>query len=120
VDTNGTHQEQAMSSHNHPSTEQDWPTYAAPPNPSAAEPNPPAAAEATLPNAHAGHQSGHDGHQGGHGGHKWMMLLMCLPLVLIGIWSFASGGGFTPLIGGLLCMGMMAVMHLGMGAGHRH
>ena len=47
---------------------------------------------------------------------------MCLPLVAVGIWSFASGANPGGLIAGLLCMGMMAVMHLGMGRGksHRH
>lgn len=50
-----------------------------------------------------------------------MMLLMCAPLVLIGIWALASGAGGGALIGGLLCMGMMVFMHLGMGGkGHRH
>jgi hypothetical protein len=50
-----------------------------------------------------------------------MMLLMCAPLVLIGIWALVSGAGGGALIGGLLCMGMMAFMHLGMGGkGHRH
>lgn len=55
-----------------------------------------------------------------HGGHRWMMLLMCLPLVAIGLWQFATGGGWVALIGGLACFGMMAVMHLGMGSSHRH
>jgi hypothetical protein len=49
-----------------------------------------------------------------------MMLLMCLPLVAIGLWQFATGGGWVALIGGLACFGMMAVMHLGMGSSHRH
>lgn len=55
-----------------------------------------------------------------HGGHRWMMLLMCLPLVAIGLWQFANGGGWGSLLGGLACFGMMAVMHLGMGSSHRH
>lgn len=55
-----------------------------------------------------------------HGGHRWMMLLMCLPLVGIGLWQFATGGGWTALLGGLACFAMMAVMHLGMGSSHRH
>lgn len=56
-----------------------------------------------------------------HGGHGWMMALMCLPLVAIGIWQWANGAGIGPLIGGLACFGMMAVMHLGMGGStHRH
>lgn len=61
-------------------------------------------------------------HNHRHGAHMWMMLLMCLPLVAVGIWSFASGANPGGLIAGLLCMGMMAVMHLGMGRGksHRH
>jgi hypothetical protein len=49
-----------------------------------------------------------------------MMLLMCLPLVAIGLWQFANGGGWGSLLGGLACFGMMAVMHLGMGSSHRH
>lgn len=56
----------------------------------------------------------------GHGGHLWMMLLMCLPLVAIGLWQFAIGGGWRALLGGLACFAMMAVMHLGMGSSHRH
>lgn len=55
-----------------------------------------------------------------HGGHRWMMLLMCLPLVAFGLWQFAAGGGWAPLLGGLGCFAMMAVMHLGMGSSHRH
>ena len=55
-----------------------------------------------------------------HGGHRWMMLLMCFPLVAIGLWQFATGGGLGALLGGLACFGMMAVMHLGMGSSHRH
>ena len=55
-----------------------------------------------------------------HGGHRWMMLLMCLPLVAIGLWQFANGGGWVALLSGLACFGMMAVMHLGMGSSHRH
>lgn len=55
-----------------------------------------------------------------HGGHRWMMLLMCLPLVAIGLWQFATGGGWAALLGGLGCFAMMAVMHLGMGSSHRH
>jgi hypothetical protein len=63
-----------------------------------------------------------EGHQGAskHGGHRWMMLLMCLPLVAIGLWVLATGGGWGSLLGGLVCFGMMAVMHLGMGSSHKH
>ncbi|MCC2592512.1 hypothetical protein LKO27_03635 [Tessaracoccus sp. OS52] len=55
-----------------------------------------------------------------HGGHKWHMLLMCLPLVAIGLWSLFSGGGGRGLLVGLACMAMMMVMHKFMGSGHRH
>ena len=51
--------------------------------------------------------------------HKWMMLLMCVPLVLVGIWNFSQGSGTSGLLGGLLCMGMMLLMHSSMG-GHGH
>ncbi len=55
------------------------------------------------------------------GGHRWMMILMCLPLVGIGVWQWLSGAGIGALLGGLMCFGMMAVMHLGMGgSSHRH
>lgn len=90
-----------------------WPTYTNTGAPARPEPD----LIAPGPD-HAGH--GQRGHQGHGGLHKWMMLLMCLPLVLIGVWSLASGGGGAGLIGGLLCMGMMAVMHLFMGKGHGH
>ena len=69
--------------------------------------------------SHAGHQADHSEH-GSRGGHGWMMLLMCVPLVAIGLWQFFSGGGLAPLLGGLVCFGMMALMHLGMGSSHRH
>ena len=44
-------------------------------------------------------------HASKHGGHCWMMLLMCLPLVGIGFWQFATGGGWVALIAGLACFG---------------
>jgi hypothetical protein len=50
----------------------------------------------------------------------WHMLLMCLPLIGFGLWSLFSGGGAGALIGGLLCAGMMLLMHGRPGAGHRH
>lgn len=61
----------------------------------------------------------------GQGMHKWMMALMCVPLVLLGLWTLINGGGGGGLIGGLLCMGMMMVMHQfmgghGKGGGHQH
>ena len=62
------------------------------------------------PQEHPQHPPTH----GGHGGHGWMMVLMCLPLVAIGVWQFANGGGWVALLGGLGCFAMMAVMHLGM------
>jgi len=55
-----------------------------------------------------------------HGTHVWMLLLMCLPVFALGIWSFGSGANPAGLISGLMCMGMMAVMHLGMGGGKNH
>ena len=93
-------------------TGQGWPGYSTGNPP---QPEPPASAPHEAHDAPGGH--------GGHGAHKWMMLLMCLPLVGIGLWSLLSGRGGAGLISGLLCMGMMAVMHFamgGMGKGHRH
>lgn len=63
--------------------------------------------------------------QAGHGLHKWMMLLMCVPLLLLGVWQLTTGGGSRGLLLGLVCVAMMAVMHLAMGGhgrggGHRH
>ena len=57
-----------------------------------------------------------------HGAHMWLMMLVCLPMVGLGIWSFASGANPRGLVSGLLCMGMMAVMHFVMsrGKGHSH
>lgn len=52
-----------------------------------------------------------------HSAHKWMMLLMCLPLVGVGVWVFVRGGDSSALLSGLLCMGMMLMMHKVMG-GH--
>lgn len=60
------------------------------------------------------------GHSQGHGMHKWMMLLMCIPLVAIGLWTVINGGGFGGLVSGLLCMGMMMAMHLFMGGQGKH
>lgn len=54
------------------------------------------------------------------GGHGWMMLLMCVPLVAIGLWQLATGAGFQGLIGGLMCFGMMAAMHVLVGRNHKH
>lgn len=54
------------------------------------------------------------------GGHKWMMLLMCVPLVAFGIWQFVAGGDLRGLIAGVMCFAMMAVMHLSMGGSHKH
>jgi hypothetical protein len=93
-----------------------WPAYTNTGAPARPEPDP-----SPPEPGHAGHHQ--RGHQGPGGMHKWMMLLMCLPLVLIGVWSFATGGGGAGLIGGLVCMAMMAVMHFamgGMGRGSGH
>ncbi len=97
--------------HEHKATEQGWTNYTTARTPAPGEPQDPSGHH--HPDSHGGRT--------GRGGHKWMMLLMCAPLVLIGIWALASGAGGGALIGGLLCMGMMAFMHLGMGGkGHRH
>jgi hypothetical protein len=89
-----------------------------PSTPWANYPDPEASSDGSVPDEerHPAHQSSHSK----HGGHGWMMLLMCLPLVGIGLWQFASGAGLGPLLGGLACFGMMAVMHLGMGSSRRH
>lgn len=100
----------------HDRTEQGWPAYTPSGQPTQGEQG----SGLQPQDPHAGHTPAQ---HAGHGAHKWMMLLMCLPLVLLGVWSFASGGGGGALLGGLVCMGMMAVMHLGMGGmgkGHRH
>ncbi|MCW5952825.1 MAG: hypothetical protein KIT69_11265 [Propionibacteriaceae bacterium] len=78
--------------------------------------NPVSPMEPQDPDPHGGHGT----ERRGHGPHKWMLLL-CAPLVLIGLWSLATGGGGAGLLGGLVCMGLMAFMHLGMGGKeHRH
>ncbi|MEA5055161.1 MAG: hypothetical protein VB093_17205 [Propionicimonas sp.] len=101
----------SLNGHTQHQAEQAWPPYT---TDSPARPEPPAPAPQ---DDHSEHGPSHRG----HGAHKWMMLLMCAPLVLIGVWALASGAGGGALIGGLLCMGMMAFMHLGMGGkGHRH
>ena len=100
-----------MSVNNQEKVAPEWSTY---PDPASA------AADQT---AHDHDPQTHpEGSQGAskHGGPRWMMLLMCLPLVAIGLWQFATGGGWGGLVGGLACFGMMAVMHLGMGSSHRH
>lgn len=74
---------------------------------------------ATTP-VDARQQSTPEGHKHRRSGHMWMMMLMCLPLLAVGIWSFLSGTNPSGLIAGLLCIGMMAVMHLGMGHGRNH
>jgi len=50
----------------------------------------------------------------------WMMLVMCLPLVAVGLWSLVNGGGVGRLLGGVACMAMMMLMHRSSGTGHRH
>lgn len=55
-----------------------------------------------------------------HRGHHWHMLLMCVPLVALGLWSLTRGAGVGALVVGLLCMGMMLFMHRMTGSGHRH
>ena len=99
-----------MSVNNQEKASPQWPTY----------PDPDTAADRAA-EVHDQHTPP-EGPQGAskHGGHRWMMVLMCLPLVAIGLWQFANGGGWGSLLGGLACFGMMAVMHLGMGSAHRH
>lgn len=55
-----------------------------------------------------------------HRGHHLHMLLMCLPLVALGLWSLTRGAGGGTLIVGLACMGMMLFMHRMPGSRHRH
>lgn len=96
----------AINSHTHPHHDQNWTNYAGPEQPGPQHPGEPS----EQPNPHGSHQE-----------HNWMMLLMCIPLVAIGIWLLATGAGAGALISGVICMAMMAVMHLGMGrSGHRH
>lgn len=71
----------------------------------------------SSPADHTLHGSAHQSHGGSH---KWMMLVMCLPLVAVGIWSLVNGGGVGRLIAGLACMAMMMLMHRSTGTGHRH
>lgn len=97
-----------MSVNNQNKTSPEWSTY---PDPASA------AADRSV---HDHDPQKHPQNAPTHGGHRWMMLLMCLPLVAIGVWQFATGGGWAPLLGGLACFAMMAVMHLGMGSSHRH
>lgn len=54
--------------------------------------------------------------------HRWMMLVMCLPVVVLGIWALAAGAGAGPLISALACVVMMGAMHLLMKgpSGHHH
>jgi hypothetical protein len=108
----------------HDQTQPGWPAYTPTRHPNQDDhPNLAEPPRLQPQDPHAGHTPAQHGGHGGHGAHKWMMLLICLPLVLVGVWSFASGAGGGALVGGLVCMGMMAVMHLGMGGmgkGHRH
>lgn len=96
-----------MSLNNQEKPSPEWSTY----------PDQPVAADQAVDD-HDGHGSPEGASK--HGGHRWMMVLMCLPLVAIGLWQFATGGGWAALLGGLGCFAMMAVMHLGMGSSHRH
>ncbi|HQZ84901.1 MAG TPA: hypothetical protein PLB21_04640 [Actinomycetota bacterium] len=98
-----------MSLNSQEKTSGEWPTY----------PDESAAADRAA-HDHDHETKTHSEGTSGHSGHRWMMLLMCLPLVAIGVWQFASGGGWAALLGGLACFAMMAVMHLGMGSSHRH
>jgi hypothetical protein len=51
-----------------------------------------------------------------------MMLVMCLPVVVLGIWALAAGAGAGRLISALACVVMMGAMHLLMKgpSGHHH
>lgn len=64
-----------------------------------------------------GDRPARDGH-GGHGGHKWMMMLMCVPMVAVaGYLIVFRQASLSTLLPALMCVGMMLVMHLGLG-GH--
>lgn len=45
---------------------------------------------------------------------------MCIPVVLLGVWTLTRGGGAGPLLGGLVCMVAMFVMHGALGGHGRH
>lgn len=57
----------------------------------------------------------------GHPGHGWMMLICCVPMLAIAI-ALVALGVVSPafILLALLCVGMMALMMVGMGgAGHK-
>ncbi len=65
---------------------------------------------------HDGAPTGDRPARGGHGGHKWMMLLMCVPMVAVaGYLILVRQAGLSALLPALMCVGMMLVMHLGLG-----
>lgn len=88
------------------------------------EPQPGEPSGHTTVEANTDHDHDHDHDHGGHGtmghAHMWMMALLCLPLLAIGFWSLATGGGPGRLLAALPCVAMMGVMHLMMDGGHRH
>lgn len=52
----------------------------------------------------------------GHNGHGWMMLICCVPMLAIAI-ALVALGVVSPafILLALLCVGMMALMMVGMG-----
>lgn len=65
-------------------------------------------------------KGGGHAHGGGHGHSHWMMIACCVPMVLVAVFLLAGGAGLASLAPLLACVGMMAVMMLGMSRMHRH
>lgn len=84
-------------------------THNAYPHTESAHNDPPPAATTERPQSHSAHR-----------GHHLHMLLMCIPIVALGLWSLSRGGGVGTLIVGLVCMAIMFFMHRRPGSGHRH
>lgn len=58
----------------------------------------------------------------GHGaGHRWMMVLCCIPMIAIAVWLVVAGvAGAGAVLIALVCLGLMALMMVGMGHGSGH
>ncbi|UER53199.1 hypothetical protein HJG43_06830 [Kineosporiaceae bacterium SCSIO 59966] len=58
----------------------------------------------------------------GHGaGHRWMMVLCCIPMIAIAVWLVMAGvAGAGAVLIALVCLGLMALMMVGMGHGSGH
>lgn len=81
-------QEKTVSVNNQEKASPEWSTY----------PDPASVAADRTVHDHDQHTDPQGPHgASNHGGHRWMMLLMCLPLVAIGLWQFATGGGWGAL-----------------------